>query len=244
MLDLAMRRRLRRLLGGPSQLRREHARELEAELLERFDQVRPGKETYKMRRLVFKKVLVACAAVLLVGAAACAAPADVDVEVGRSITIRSADEAALPDPEALAELVRGEGRRLEVTLRVRKESGALAVELQVWGDELPDEPLAKRIREAFPALARAEIREEPLEGTLRGTLGAKLGHELLDLDVVDQGDAEALRRKLMERFAAEGVEGRVDVQVEQSGSQRKVKVRVQQEDCPPGEDASATEPSE
>jgi hypothetical protein len=237
MLGFEMRRKLRRLLGGPAPLRSGHARELEAELLARFDERHPRKEGHgTMKRLWLKKVAVACAAAMLVGAAACAAPADMEVEVGRSVTIRAAGDAALPDPEAIVGVIRGEGQPRDVQLQARRVDGVTTLELRVWGDDLPEGPAADRIRAAFPALAGAEIREAALAGTVRGTVGAKLGRELFDLETLDREDVEETRRRVMAQLAAQGVEGKVDVQIEDEEGKRKVKVRVEREECPPGEE--------
>lgn len=253
MLGFEVRRKLRRLLGGPAPLRSGHARELEDELMARFDERYPRKEGRGMRRLWLKKVAVACAAAMLVGAAACAAPADMEVEVGRSITIQTTDNAALPEPDALAEVIRGKGQegqgpaRVEARIMQAPGSGGVAtLEVRVWGDDLPEGPAAERIRAAFPALAGAEIKEEALAGTVRGTVGAKLGRELFDLRTLDEEDVEATRQKVMAQLAAQGVEGKVDVQIEDEDGRRKVKVRVEREECPPGEEeaAPAAKPAE
>lgn len=205
-----------------------------------------------MRRLWLKKVAVACAAAMLVGAAACAAPADMEVEVGRSVTIRTTDSAALPKPDALAEVIRGRAEeggpsRVEARMIQAPESGATAtLEVRVWSDDLPEEPAAERIRAAFPALAGAEIKEEALAGTVHGTVGAKLGRELFDLRTLDEEDVEATRQKVMAQLAAQGVEGKVDVQIVNEDGRREVKVRVEREECPPGEEqaAPAAKPAE
>jgi hypothetical protein len=145
-----------------------------------------------------------------------------EVDVGKSIMIRGVDESALPNPEALADIVGGgDGGNLQVSLRVVKDHGTLALHLQVLGAPLPEGSLADRIREKFPGLAKAEIREEVIEGTVRGTLGAKLGHALFDLDVVDEGDAEAIRQQVLKQLAAQGVEGQVSVEVQGEGPERR-----------------------
>jgi hypothetical protein len=249
MLDFEIRRRLRRLFGGPAPLRPEHAGELEAELLARFDQLYPGKKVVPMRRLWMKRVFLAAAAVCVAGVAACVAPADMDVVVGRRVTVRVPDGVAMPEPDALVPLVEGKGNEQKIMVRVRGEPGAKTIELDVWADAPPEGSAAERIRARYPALAAAEIHEELLEGTVRETLGKKLGHEILDLDVVDKKDKEKARQQIMAQLAAQGVDGKVDVEVEGDGDVqtvdvkggdarkgRRVKVRVQR-----GEEAPAQE---
>ncbi|KYF81838.1 hypothetical protein BE11_37620 [Sorangium cellulosum] len=242
MLGFEVRRKLRRLFGGPAPLRPEHARELEGELMARFGQLYPEQEVAPMKRLWLRKALVVAAAAVICGAAACVAPADMEVPVGRSISIQVAEGAELPEAEALLAVVRGEGKTQRVGVRAQRAGGVVTLQLEVWGDELPEGDVAERIRVAFPALAGAEIREDVLAGTVRGTLGAKLGHELLDLDVLDKDDVEAARRQVMEQLAAQGIEGKVDVHIEGDGGKRKVKVQVKREDGPPAEAQKANSP--
>ena len=232
MLGFEVRRRLRRLLGRPAPLRPGHARELEGELMAQFGQLYPEQEVISMRRLWLRKAAVVAAAVIC-SAAACVAPADVEVPVGRSISIQVAEEADLPEPEAILAVVRGEGQAQRVLVRGQREGGTLVLQLDVWGDDLPEGDAAGRIRAAFPALASASIQEDVLAGTVRGTLGAKLGHDLLDLDVLDEDALEAARRQVMDQLEAQGVEGKVDVKIEKDGAKRKVKVQVERQDRPP-----------
>lgn len=192
-----------------------------------------------MKSYVVRKALVLSAAALILGVAACAAPADMDVDVGRRLRIEY-DAAAGPAPEAILEVVRGFGPLDDVTVQVRKRGGAIAIELDAWGDGLPAGPLAGRLQEALPGLAGASIEEEPLTGKVRGTLGEKLGHDLLDLDVLDAEDVEEARQRLMAELRAQGVGGQVDVQIEdEGGGKRKVKVRVQAEAWDPETEAPA-----
>ena len=251
MLDFEYTRRLRRLFGGPTSLRPEHAGELEEELLARFDQLYPGKKVVPMRRRWLKRVLLAAAAVCVAGVAACVTPADMDVVVGHRVTVRVPDGVAMPDPDALVDLVRGAGDTQDAMVRVRGEHGAKSIELDTWSDARPEGSAADRIRARFPALAAAEIQEEPLEGTARETVGKKLGHALLKLDVIDAKDREKARQQVMAQLAAQGVKGEVDVEIEGGGEGdaqtvdvqggdahrgRRVKVRVQrQEEAPAGE---------
>lgn len=249
MSDFEVARKLRRFFGGPAPLRPEHAGELEDELLARFDQLYPGKKVVPMRRTWLKRVLLAAAAVCVAGVAACVAPADVDVVVGRSVTVRVPDGVAMPNPDALVELVQGKGEPQGVTVRVRGGNGSKTIELATWGDTPPEGSAADRIRAKYPALAAAEIHEEALEGTVRETLGKKLGHDLLNLDVIDQKDKEKARQQIMAQLAAQGVEGKVDVEIEGDGDVqtvevqggdahkgRRMKVRVQRQEPAPADE--------
>src|SRR5687767_12327205 len=81
-------RRLHRLFKAEGGARPEHKAELEAELMERFDQGVGAKEKVKMRMVksvFFRRVIVASAAAAILGVGACVAPVDVDIDVGRSV---------------------------------------------------------------------------------------------------------------------------------------------------------------
>jgi hypothetical protein len=56
------------------------------------------------------------------------------------------------------------------------------------------------------------------------------------LDVIDEDDVELAKEQVMKQLAEQGVTGKVDVDVQNDGpGKRKVRVRVEREDCPPDE---------
>lgn len=229
-------RKLRRLFKAEVRVRPEHKSELEREILARFEARVPTKERPGMtmiKSVLFRRIAVASAAAVILGVVACSAPADVDVDVGRSVDISYAMADGMPDPREVVEHVKGQGPFENVTVRVRREGEKVSVHLDVWGSALPEGPLGDGIRKTFPALKDAAITEEDLQGKVRGTLGEKLGHDLLDLDLIDATDVEAARQQVMEQLAASGVQGAVDVKVENEGGKRKIQVRVEREDCDP-----------
>jgi hypothetical protein len=102
----------------------------------------------------------------------------------------------------------------------------------MWGAGPADEPLSGRLTQAFPALAAAQIKEEPLHGKVRGTLGRRIGHEVLDLDLIDRADVETARRQVLAQLQARGVSGQATVEVER-GEHDVVRVRVEQREPAP-----------
>ncbi len=183
-----------------------------------------------------RKVIVAAAAAALLGAAACVVPADMDVVVGHRVVVRAPEGVAMPGSQRGRR--RRPRRRAARDARLEQGNGASTLTLEVWGDEQPEANVAARIRTAFPALASADIRDEALEGTVHGTFGKKLGRELLDMDLVDKSDVETARRQVMAQLAAQGIKGKVDVQVDGDGHRQRVKVRVEREEPAAGEDES------
>jgi len=238
--------RLSRLFKQPRGAAPANARELEAELMDAFDRRYPRKEPTRMMSLTTRRALILCAAACALGVvAACTAPVDLDVEVGRTVQIRYA-EAGHPAPREIAAFLQStlaeEGKAAnrgaervhrEVGLRVKKEAGAVFVDAEIWGDGPPPGELAGSLKEKFPQLADAHINEELLHGKVKGTLAKKFGHDVLNLDVLSTDDVETARQKVLAQLHAQGIDGKVDVQIEGSGGERKVMIRVERE-CPDG----------
>ena len=264
MFESEAERKLKRLFRAERRVRPEHERELLPELMDHYDRIAHKNDTNGRRRsrmsgVLFRKVAVIAAAAVLVGAAACVAPADLDVEVGRSVEVRYNPSAVSLEPSAVADAikaaagVKGEGSappaegaraRKEVNVRVKRLGDSVEIRAEVWGTDLPAGPIAEALTRELPALKGAEIKEKHLQGKVRGTLGEKIGRDLFDIDVLDEADVETARRQVMEQLAAQGVEGKVDVKIEGDGTKRKVMIRVEQEDCEPGEPGPAATPAQ
>jgi hypothetical protein len=84
MFDFELRRSLGRVLIPFRKPRPEHKAELEKKLLDEFQKLHPKEEEYTMKRFGMRKALLVAAALMMAGLAACAAPADIEVDVGRT----------------------------------------------------------------------------------------------------------------------------------------------------------------
>lgn len=198
-----------------------------------------------MRWTLFKKSLVLGLAAALVFGAACVAPADVEVEVGKSLDISfKADTPGLTPPaivQAIERMTNSEGQRREVAVRVRRQNDQVEAHLDIWGSDLPNESLAEKLRKELPALSGAEIKEQALSGEVRGTFGEKIGQELLHVNMLDKAEVEAARQQVMQKLASEGVKGKVDVKIEGDEKRKRIEVRVENEDCDPPEENAVQE---
>jgi hypothetical protein len=257
MFESEAERRLKRLFRAEGRVRPEHERELLPELMDHYDRIalKNDRRRTRMSGVRFRRVAVLAAAAVLVGAAACVAPTELDVEVGRSVEVRYDSSAVSLEPRAVADAIKaaagvkedapraeGASARKEVNFRVKRLGDSVEIRAEVWGTDLG--PLAEALRKELPALKGAEIKEEHLQGKVRGTLGEKLGRDLFDIDVLDETDVAKARQQVMEQLAAQGVEGKVDVKIEGDGTKRKVMIRVEKEDCDPGEPGTATTPEQ
>lgn len=244
MFDFEMRRSLGRVLAPFRKPRPEHKAALEEKLLAKFNEIHPKEEDYRMKRFGLRKALLVAAAVMTLGVAACAAPADIEVDVGRRVSIELPEGVEPPlDHQAIEAMIQGNGSTTEARVRMAMQNGKSTFEIEVWGNGLSKTDVADEIRAKFPALAKAAIHEEVLEGRVHGTLGQKIGHHWLNLDVIDKSDVEAAKQQVMQQLAAQGVTGKVDVDVQDEGGKRKVKVRVEREDCELEEEAGMEQPA-
>lgn len=233
MFDFELRRSLGRILAPSTKTRPEHKAALEQKLLEDFEKRHPHEENYKVKKFGMRKVLVVAAALMMLGIAACAAPADIEVDVGKRISIELPEGAPPPaNPETIVNAVQEKEKTAQVEVRLEMKNGRGVLQIEMWGHGLSKEPVADKIRAAAPELAKAQIHEEMLEAKVRGTLGEKLGHDILNLDVIDENDVEVAKEQILKQLAEQGVTGKVDVNVQNDGpGKRRVKVRVEQEDC-------------
>lgn len=216
---------------------------LEAELLTRFDQQgerpRAGLEAGReaggraggwTHMLAFARVhRWALASVLagVLGFGACYAPADVEVPLGVTVEFTSDDENPGDLVEQIVRYVEDSTGASEVSVSaVKSDTGPLQIRMQVWGPGVPAD-LEEELGEVFPQLEVAQLATHPLEGHVRTTLGRRLGHEWLDLALAED-DVERARVELLTQLAAQGVEGDVDIEIEQSNGHREVRVRVEQ----------------
>lgn len=174
------------------------------------------------------------AAAALALAAACVVPVDYDRNFGATVWCESvgADAFERAPIRELADALEDRTAAEKIAVRVHAEhDGAASLRIDLWGADpvlAADEALAG-VRELADA-ANADCRIEPLVGTVHGTLGGRLGHELFDLDLVDRADAEAARRQILEQLEARGLSGDAEVEVTDLGDgRREVKVRVQAE---------------
>lgn len=236
MFDSHQERELAEAFAPKGAPRPNHKAELERALALAFDarDKEPRRKSVKKSR-VLRRVIFGAALAAVVGVAACAAPVDVDVELGRSLDVAYAKVDGAPEPKAIVDVVHGAGQFKEVAVRVEARGGQVNVHMEVWGEDVGEGALTQKLKSSLPALASAKITEAPLNETVRSTLGKKIGHELFDIDILNEKDAETARQKILAELAAKGVQGQVDVDVEQGEGKKKVRIEVRQgsEDCDP-----------
>ncbi len=221
---------LKRALRPPSApLDPAHRERLEQQVLEAFDR-RGGEAPVARARPRWPRFAV-IAATLLCLLSASQAPAEVQLEVGRRVTVEL--EGAPPDLHALGQAVAAAlspAAPAEVGIQVRRRAGGPArLIVDVWGPPLLDDAAAReRLR---PLVGQARVELTSLKGRVRSSLLDKLTHKLLRRRASPE-ELKAARRELLEtlrRQEGEGAEIDVDVEQREDGQRFRVKVKRQAE---------------
>lgn len=212
---------------------------LERELLARLPEARP-------RAWGRRALGIGLAAALALGA--CALPADYEAPVGHRLAI-IADAAILDhvDPHALAAYVTEahdpDELRISMSVESKRERTGdgsvhehteVRIGLDAVGDDIEPEALFAELQQRFPALASATLQDQELLGTVHGTLGGRLSHAWLDLEI-DRHGVEEAKARLMEQLRAQGIEGepRIEITDHDDGEghrRREVRVEIDEPD--------------
>jgi hypothetical protein len=172
-------------------------------------------------------VAVVALAALVIGA--CQLPIAYHRDFGVSFDC-AADRRQL-DPESaigLADRLRPRIAADNISLQLLDEGApTVRVRIDVWGALADPAAVLSAIRAELPGLAVDACTAEPLEGTVHGTLGGRLGYALLDLDL-DREDAATARAQILERLRAEGFSGHAEVEVADQDGKREVKIRLEE----------------
>jgi hypothetical protein len=221
---------LRRMLA-PGRDAPEAPAQLESELMTRFEQraddlrARP-QPLWVLGFARAHRFALASVLFLIATIGACYAPADVAVPMGVTVEFQAAEG----DPHALVNeivgYVKDSTRASEVGVQAWKEhDGPLQIRLRVWGEDVP-EGLDEELLEAFPQLEQADLSAMPFEGTVRTTLGRRLGHQLLDIALAED-DLETARSHLMAELVAQGISGNVEISISEHNGQKQMRIEVE-----------------
>jgi hypothetical protein len=218
--------RLHRAGGAPA-----GDRTLEAELLARHAQLYPQRKGWIMSHLPrtrSARVLLLAGGLLALGIAACNAPTSYKADVGQALHIALDAQAADAQQASIKEMVSsldGVPGVQGVSVNERNINGELRIDVMMWGQGLDTEAIAAGLKQRFPFLANGSVTFEPLEGTVEGNWGDRLGHELFEFRV-DGTDEESIRQQIIEQLRAQGHEGPVDVDVQTEDGRTNIEVRV------------------
>ncbi|HRI10541.1 MAG TPA: hypothetical protein PKW35_22125 [Nannocystaceae bacterium] len=117
----------------------------------------------------------------------------------------------------------GKGDVAAAMVRLKKEDGGPdGVEIELWGASLPAAAgVAGDLQGAFPALAGATIEAVPLEPGSGPQMAV-----MVEAPAEDATPEEA-KQEILEQLEANGVDGKIDVKVEDGEEGRRIEVKVE-----------------
>jgi hypothetical protein len=222
---------LRRLYGQRRLARPGHREALLGALLASYQERYPGPESSRRREKMTRalKFALAGAAAALLAVGACQVPVEYDMEIGQRLSFMLPGDTPHEAIDGIAEDLQGAlpGVRVPDIMVLKRRGPAgdfLSVTLDLWGEKIDPDAAAAALAKRFPALAEVPYTSEEIEGPVRGTLGGKLGRELLHI-AMDTPDIEAARQAVIDRLKAQGVaEPEVEITDEPDGRKFKIKV--------------------
>jgi hypothetical protein len=93
-----------------------------------------------------------------------ALPAAAAEEGGTQVVVRLAS-GELPEPEKMVQSLTATGGKHQVEVKVRKTSEQHEATLKLWGPTVPQADIPQTLRDAFPALATADIQVSALDAS-------------------------------------------------------------------------------
>ncbi|MCA9659993.1 MAG: hypothetical protein KC486_16740 [Myxococcales bacterium] len=149
--------------------------------------------------------------------------AELENAAGIKILISGAGELGPDQVHAISQSVEGKAQDVGAAMvRLKKEDGEAeaTIEIELWGNGLPESAaLVSQLKGDFAELADAQISVVNLEP---GT-----GPKPLAVEVDEEATPEEAKHQIIEALKADGVEGEIDVQVEDDENGRRVEVKVE-----------------
>lgn len=222
----------RQLRAALTPRRRDTDPRLREELLAGHRRAYPQRKRWNvMTHKIWFRPVVAGFALVALGIAACTAPTEYDVEMGKQLQIAFANQGKSTDLEAQLNEVQAYIDTLPVvegswfTIEAQPD-GPVTAGITVWGQNLDGDSLVADLEARFPFLQSADIALTPLEGTMRGTFVDRLGHDVFHIEV--QGEtAEEIRMQILYELArrAPGSDPQVEV-IDHPDGRREIKIEV------------------
>ncbi len=196
-----------------------------------------------MTHKIWFRPVVAGFALLVLGIAACTAPTEYDVEMGKQMMIAFANPdksvdvlAQLNEVQAYIDALPAvEGSLYTIE---GQPGGPDVARITVWGQNLDGDALVADLEARFPFLQSADITLTPLEGTMQGTFVDRIGHDVFHIEV-DGETAEEVRMQILAELARAGMGGEPEVEVIDHPDGRR-EIRIEMDDVQ-GQDQDGAE---
>ncbi len=232
--DTVLRAMYSRSESDSERVRREkHCHTLEHQLLSQFASRPAPREHSRFWGFVFGARRFAVASVVFAALAigACQMPVEMNLVMGQQMRF------VLPATDDMHDQVRQITReieeiapveKIEVQIQRSNTDEHMVVQLGVWGEGLDPEVVFDHLRTKLPILEEAECDAQPLQGTVRTTLGDRLGHDLFHL-ALDERNVEDARAAILREIEASGFDGDAQVTVEEGGGHRRIQIKLHQQ---------------
>lgn len=208
-----MRRELEQVLRRELvPIAQDHRERLEGRLLAEFDRHATPRAPRRPRWSRYAIAAVAVASLLT----ASQAPAELELEVGKRITVELSAPTTPDDVEtlrhAVADAFHPSGRSGEMNARFhRREGGAPVLIVDVWGQGLGTDAAAReRVRE-LPGMGSARVHVTSVRGRVRETVFGKLRH--LFRNAVSPEELELARQQAIDELRRHEPKGAIDVDI-------------------------------
>jgi len=153
--------------------------------------------------------------------------AALDNASGIKLLISDAGDLSPEQVHAISQSVEGQAQDVSTAMvRLQKDDGEgggpASLEIELWGAGVPDSgALVSQLKADFPALADVAVEVV--------NLGPGSGPMPLSIEIDEEATAEETKQQIIESLQADGVEGNIDVQVEELEDGRRVEVKVEHE---------------
>jgi len=220
--------------------REQHCQDLEQRLvaLHGASPVAPKRSAFWRAGLGLRRLAVASVVFATLAIGACQVPVEMELVMGHQMRFRL---PATDDIHRQVESLTGEIQafapveEIEVQVHRSSEDDYMVVQLGVWGEGVDPERVFAHLRDRLPVMQEVECDAQPLAGTVRTTLGDRLGYDFFHL-ALDQENVESARAAVLEELAASGFDGDAHVTVEEGDGHRRIEIRLhKQEEIPTGE---------
>lgn len=197
-------------------------RELEGELVQRHAELWGARESARRQAYWMRPIPLALGVlVLLVGGAWI--PVDVPVDLGQLITFEVPSGLA-PGlaPSELARQLDEKHVADSVSVSISKNEDRTWLRLILFGEQTDPVAAIRELTDLVPALSESQYATRALQGNVRSTLGALIGHDWLAIDVRFT-DPEAARSKVLEFLLAKGFKD-ASVDIRQGPNRREITI--------------------
>lgn len=176
------------------------------------------------------RLALAGLAVALLGVGACSTSTTTEVEMGQKLTItmegltgEKADDGLRRLEDDLNRFFAARPEVEGVNFNLRGSADGTVFEVMAWGRDVEAASLEADLRAQVPGLAATSVSVEPLNGSVRESLLAHFGHEVLGLELELSGEtADEIRAQIMAQMAAAGIDGDARVVVEDTPDGRRI----------------------